>query len=553
MTSSPPVPQSSSESEEEPAPPTPPPAKKKKSKKKKATEEPAPEPEPEPEPESSKSKKKSKKKKGEGEVQKVAPLASTAPAQTATAAKKETATAAKKEKKAKKSESYQLEDDGWEVVPSSFIAPKKQVVAAVPGAPTPTITLEVGEYKREIIGKAGATINQISSSSGAKIDMDKSSSKCVITGDAAAVADAAAQIKAIMGQRDSYLASQTSVNIDVPEKKIGAVVGKGGATIKAIEAQSGARVKIDKESNAVTLSGTSEQVAVAAGLVENAVNPPEEQFEASTTFDLSMTALGKRGLAKRAVMIVKGRGGSVIREIEKSTGARLEIERDSFMLVIKGAQTAVVQALSHVSQVLAENSFEDTITLSDSKLIGVILGKGGCNIRKLEEDTNARVSIDGVTVTVSGSKEQTAKAKAAVEALLADPASMKPQVGAGEVQREVELPPTTVGSIIGKGGATVKSIQESTGAKIDMNRGETAVCYVTGTAAKVEAAVKIINEKIAEANKLSAEREARAAAQAKQREADISEFAEVAPAGNTSESWGDSKPDGDWGGSAAGW
>lgn len=267
-----------------------------------------------------------------------------------------------------------------------------------------------------------------------------------------------------------------------------------------------------------------------------------------------MTALGKRGLAKRAVMIVKGRGGVTIREIEKSTGARLEIERDSFVLVIKGTQMGVVAALSAVSQVLSENSFEETITLTDTKLIGVIVGKGGCNIRKLEETTNARVSVDGVTVTVSGTKDQTAKAKAAVEALIADPASMKPQVGDGEVQVEMELPAFAVGSIIGKQGASVKAIQADTGAKIDMTRGDTVVCYVTGPKAKVDAAVKVINEKIDAAKKQSAERDARTAASAKQREADISEFAEVTPgAAVPAESWGDSKAEDEWGSSAAGW
>eukprot|EP01043_Picozoa_sp_COSAG02_P083799 COSAG02_NODE_21749_length_776_cov_1.146233_2_plen_101_part_00 len=49
-------------------------------------------------------------------------------------------------------------------------------------------------------------------------------------------------------------------SMPVPAASIGAIIGKGGETIRKISTESGARLSIDREDNAVKLGGSKEQV-----------------------------------------------------------------------------------------------------------------------------------------------------------------------------------------------------------------------------------------------------------------------------------------------------
>jgi hypothetical protein len=72
---------------------------------------------------------------------------------------------------------------------------------------------------------------------------------------------------------------------------------------------------------------------------------------------------------------------------------------------------------------------------------------------------------------------------------------MKPVPAEGEVVEEIECPGSAVGSIIGKGGAEIKSIQEKSGARIVIPRDST-ICWIVGTKPAVAAASKLVKAKI---------------------------------------------------------
>lgn len=127
-------------------------------------------------------------------------------------------------------------------------------------------------------------------------------------------------------------------------------------------------------------------------------------YEANTTMDLKLHPMGQR-----AVYVIMGHKGETIRSIERETGAKIDIDRGTLLMSIKGAQADVVRALTAVSKVLSENNNEVVIPVVDQKTVGAILGRGGANIRMLEEKSKASLKlVDGQKLVIQGTKEQVA-------------------------------------------------------------------------------------------------------------------------------------------------
>ncbi|PRP88354.1 small MutS related family protein [Planoprotostelium fungivorum] len=63
--------------------------------------------------------------------------------------------------------------------------------------------------------------------------------------------------------------------IQVPKAQHHVIIGKGGATIKDIKAQSGAQIDLSKDNDDVTVTGTSDAVAKAVALIHQTVGKAE--------------------------------------------------------------------------------------------------------------------------------------------------------------------------------------------------------------------------------------------------------------------------------------
>eukprot|EP00038_Savillea_parva_P025508 m.48005 g.48005 ORF g.48005 m.48005 type:complete len:619 (+) comp6949_c0_seq1:114-1970(+) len=542
-----PEPEESSEEEEAP-PPEPAPTASKSSKKKKknkggaAAAAPAPEPEPEPTPAPTASKKKKKK------ADKAAAAAAAAPAPAPKAAP-EAAAASKKKNKNKNNDA---DEGGWEVVPTSAPRRAPQPVIASDDDGKSRVVIDVTGHKPAIIGAKGAVIQELTSKSGAKIDLGKENNDCVISGSTESVQAASAMVRAIIKERMDYRASQVEETVNVPVDRIPAIIGKGGSKIKEIQSASGASVNIDKDSNVVTLKGTAFEVQTARELIEAVVNPPEPQYEATTQMDLSLHPMGQR-----AMHVIKGYKGQTIRQIETETQAKLDIEKGSSIMSIKGTQAAVVQALQMVSRVLIENGNQEVMPIKDSRTVGAILGRQGANIRKVEADSKASLHLEdnddgSKKLIIEGTAEQIAKAREMVTDIL-EGGPVKPTPGPGEVVEEIECPASAVGSIIGKGGSEIKNIQEATGARVDVPRGS-PVCWVVGTKKAVDAASKLIKSKIAATLQQEQERADRARQMAENAAKTTELFSATAQPAEEDEGWGQSVTGADdsWG-TPSGW
>ncbi|KAH8063837.1 RNA binding-protein [Aureococcus anophagefferens] len=317
-------------------------------------------------------------------------------------------------------------DDGWTVVDKKA-DPGKKKKAPKHGAPAAdgSVTLDCGRFAAAIIGKGGETIKKLAADHpGATLNVEKSNnggSTCKIGGDDPKV---------------------------VAKAKTAA--GRGGKS-------------------AVVLSGTRDQVAKAKALVLAAMNGVDIAAESTETIEL-----GARG-----VPLLIGKGGATIKELQAKCGARIDVPRGGTACTVSGSADDVARAVATVKALLEDNGHGETLDLDCH--VGVLLGKAGATIRKIQEASGCRVDVRSTgdaacAATLSGSLEQIAAAKREIQGAV-DAANAGPALGPGEVAERVAVPDAYVGAVIGKAGANVKKIQDESKAKIDVKDG---CCVVYG-------------------------------------------------------------------------
>ena len=139
----------------------------------------------------------------------------------------------------------------------------------------------------------------------------------------------------------------------------------------------------------------------------------------------------------------------------------------------------------------------DTETIRvKSSFVGLIIGRNGENLKKVEQETGARVQfiqakdshVPERQCTISGSPRARASAKAAIYAIIEEnggpnaseergaytagmPGRAKPNIPPtrdGESTERIMVPDKTVGLIIGRQGETIKDLQERSGCHVNI-------------------------------------------------------------------------------------
>jgi len=155
-----------------------------------------------------------------------------------------------------------------------------------------------------------------------------------------------------------------------------------------------------------------------------------------------------------------------------------------------------------------------------SDRVGLLIGKGGAKIREIQERSGARMDIakrsEPVTphlreVRLSGGKEQIAIAREIINKLVTNSASfgLKPNSHHASVNpnKTIQIPSTTVGLVIGRGGDNIKKIIQETSCTIHIEKDAEAQkagrtppqpgfqnVYLKGTDEAVELAEKAVME-----------------------------------------------------------
>ncbi|OVA11771.1 K Homology domain [Macleaya cordata] len=192
---------------------------------------------------------------------------------------------------------------------------------------------------------------------------------------------------------------QGSKKIEIPNGRVGVIIGKSGETIKNFQLQSGAKIQVTRDSDAdpksltrmVELMGTPEQISKAEQLIKDVLAEAEA-----------------------------GGSGTVARRFTVQAGA------EQFQMKVPNNK--------------ASKSY--TPCLGPDLPVGLIIGKGGETIKNMQARSGARIQLIPLhlppgdtsterTVYIDGTPEQIESAKQLVNEVISENRVRNPQMGGG--------------------------------------------------------------------------------------------------------------------------
>lgn len=146
-------------------------------------------------------------------------------------------------------------------------------------------------------------------------------------------------------------------------------------------------------------------------------------------------------------------------------------------------------------------------------VIGLVIGKGGENIKRIQNETGATVRVDPNTIdekgnkicTITGTKQAVDEAHSQVANVIENAATNKRprmQVEGGE-QYRMKIPASRTGAIIGKGGETIKQIKQQSGCDIELDKSakecnpDESIFIIRGTQERISKARALIEARLA--------------------------------------------------------
>ena len=272
-------------------------------------------------------------------------------------------------------------------------------------------------------------------------------------------------------------AQVTSEQVMVPDKMVGLIIGKGGEQITRLQAETGCKIQMAADSGGMperlcTLTGPMSAIAQAKMLIEGIIANEGQSRGGGGGGGMGGAPSGAGGglfemlIPGHKVGLVIGKGGETIKQLRAQTGAMLTIIQDTNQqaeqkpLRITGTPESVERAKAEVFKILNQQDNRN----GGGGRGGFSGGRGG-----------GRGGGGGAGWPSGG--------------------------GGGDKMEYVMVASNKVGLVIGKGGETIKSINQASGAhvEIDRNAPPDAVeknFIIRGSAEAVERAKNMVLEKI---------------------------------------------------------
>lgn len=322
-----------------------------------------------------------------------------------------------------------------------------------------------------IIGRGGGTLKEIEQANAVKITADQSSkdlgySRLVIDGSDSNVLQAIDHInnslsKATAGDavgpflldHPPFQMSNSYEEFQIKQRYIGWLLGRSGAVIRDIEQASGCKICINQDSKGLgysiaQLHGSPEVRAQAKFQIEESI----ERAKASGDNKPSEETME---IEQKWVGWLLGRGGGIVREIEKESGASITIDQAT-----KGLGFSTVRLSGTATQV---DQARERVVASLEKA-----GAAPLTGRKTAAAARMAGSLVQTFPAVPSFKASAPKPSSSV----ALPSSTSTQI---QVQQE------WVGWLLGKSGGAIRDMEASTGAKIGINQDTKAQGFSTAT------------------------------------------------------------------------
>uniref|UniRef100_A0A7N6A5J1 K Homology domain-containing protein n=1 Tax=Anabas testudineus TaxID=64144 RepID=A0A7N6A5J1_ANATE len=311
----------------------------------------------------------------------------------------------------------------------------------------------------------------------------------------------------------------------VPDRMVGFIIGRGGEQITRIQLESGCKIQIAADSGGLmerpcSLTGTPESIEHAKRLlvqiVERCRNGPgfHSDGEGATSVQEMLIPASKVGL-------VIGRGGDTIKQLQERAGVKMMMIQDGPMptgadkpLRISGDPYKVQAARELVLEVIREkdgdfrsgrNDFGARLGGSSLDVpvprfaVGIVIGRNGEMIKKIQNDAGVRIQFKAGLFILErdgfGSALRGSRVRGRSDWTIGSPGPLQ--------EVTYTIPADKCGLVIGKGGETIKSINQQSGAHVELQRNpppstdpSTRVFTIRGTAQQMELARQLIDDKI---------------------------------------------------------
>lgn len=281
--------------------------------------------------------------------------------------------------------------------------------------------------------------------------------------------------------------SNNFTEIMIPGAKVGLIIGKGGETIKQLQEKSGAKMVVIQDGpgqemeKPLRISGDPQKVEHAKQLVFELIQDKGETQNQRPNFNNNGGGNGGPGMnmggsvgdqtteifvPKAAVGVVIGKGGDMIRKIQTETGCKLQFIQGKGDA--PGDRRCIVQG--------SRKEVDDGKKMIDDLIESVLRRNGGNSQEFHQNPYNANQN-----------------------------GAPQPSQGGIQVvheQYQFVVPASKCGIIIGRGGDTIKQINQQSGAYTEMDRKTSAnqtvekTFTIKGEQHQVDEAKRLISEKI---------------------------------------------------------
>uniref|UniRef100_A0A8C1A105 K Homology domain-containing protein n=1 Tax=Cyprinus carpio carpio TaxID=630221 RepID=A0A8C1A105_CYPCA len=318
---------------------------------------------------------------------------------------------------------------------------------------------------------------------------------------------------------------------------VGFIIGRGGEQITRIQLESNCKIQIAADSGGMmdrpcTLTGTPESIEQAKRLLGQIVDRCRNGPGFHTQMD-GNSAVQEILIPASKVGLVIGKGGDTIKQLQERTGVKMIMIQDDPMptgsdkpLRITGDPYKVQQARELVVEIIREKDQGDfrsgrsdfgsrlgsSIDVAVPRFaVGIVIGRNGEMIKKIQNDAGVRIqfkpgqllkvlSVSGVSGVqerdgFGGPVGPRGRGRGRGDWNMGTPGGLQ--------EVTYTIPADKCGLVIGKGGETIKSINQQSGAHVELQRNpppntdpNVRIFSIRGSPQQMEMARQLIDEKI---------------------------------------------------------
>ena len=215
----------------------------------------------------------------------------------------------------------------------------------------------------KLIGKGGETIRNLQVSTDTRIQVDHTgegpNKRITVSG---YTTETIQRAKAAILALETAEPEKNQRIVECPPNIVGRIIGRGGETIRALQSASEAHITVNQDfppehHREVVIQGTPESIERAALMVNELIHGEPGSAQAIIQRICQAHGIGKSEVMTAPKMIIGriiGRGGETIKQIQKVTGATVQIDQqgDPCKISLAGQPSAVDQAKSFLAEII---------------------------------------------------------------------------------------------------------------------------------------------------------------------------------------------------------